>query len=137
MGKIDFLKERAKEFWENALDLFQKERYNLCAFSLEQSFKLWLKYLIGKRLGNRPQIHYLVELIKELSKTYDSSEILEYLKENELFLDDLSDAYFVSRYYPKRFSKSLTEKLIKECEKFIKLTEKITKKSFLTYENIG
>lgn len=134
MEKIEFLKQRSKEFWETAVDLFQKRRYNLCVFNLEQACQLWLKYLIAKKLGNWPQIHYLAELIKEFSKAYSTPEILDYYKENELFFDDLSDAYFVSRYYPKDYTETLAKKLITECEKFIKLTENVTGERFFVNE---
>ncbi|MFZ8848440.1 MAG: HEPN domain-containing protein [Minisyncoccia bacterium] len=46
--EIEFLKERSKEFYEEALELFKKGKYNLSAFTLEQSLQLYLKYLIGK-----------------------------------------------------------------------------------------
>jgi hypothetical protein len=43
--------------------------------------------------------------------------------ENELFFDDLSDAYFTSRYFPKAFTKNLTQKLIAEYRKFLNFLE--------------
>lgn len=65
MSKLDFLKERAIEFWETAQYLFEKGRYNLSAFNLEQAIQLWLKYLIGKKVGEWPKTQYLNELIEE------------------------------------------------------------------------
>jgi len=40
---IEFLKERAKEFFEEAEELLKKKRYNLSAFNLEQAIQLWIK----------------------------------------------------------------------------------------------
>jgi HEPN domain-containing protein len=35
--EIEFLKERSREFYEEAIELFKKGKYNLSAFALEQS----------------------------------------------------------------------------------------------------
>jgi HEPN domain-containing protein len=47
--EIEFLKEKAKKFYSNAKDLFKKGDYDLCAFNLEQSCQLYIKYLIAKK----------------------------------------------------------------------------------------
>jgi len=118
-----FLKEKSKKFYHNAIYLFEKGDYDLAAFNLEQSCQLLVKYFLAKKMGEWPKTHYLVQLIKMLSEAYESKEIHDYLKENELFFDDLSDAYFTSRYFPKEFSKNLIEKLIDNYKNFIKFLE--------------
>ena len=128
--EIEFLKERSKEFYEEALELFKKGKYNLSAFTLEQSLQLYLKYLIGKKVGDWPKTHYLDELVKSLAEAYNKEEFIEYKKENSLFFDDLSDAYFTSRYFPKKFNKELVEELLKNFEKFIKFIEEILNEKF-------
>lgn len=120
---IQFLKKRSLEFFENALKLFEEGKYNLCAFNLEQSLQLFLKYLIGKRAGDWPKTHFLYELIDKLTEAYDNQKILKYKEEHELFFDDLSDAYFTSRYFPKEFDKNLTQSLLQEFKDFIKFIE--------------
>jgi HEPN domain-containing protein len=104
--RIDFLKERAKKFFEQAKELFKKTKYNLSAFNLEQTIQLFLKYLIGKKLGGWPKTHYLSELVPDLAKVYKSKKILKFYRENELFFENLEDAYFTSRYFPKKFSEN-------------------------------
>jgi HEPN domain-containing protein len=128
--EIEFLKERSKEFYEEALELFKKGKYNLSAFTLEQSLQLYLKYLIGKKVGDWPKTHYLDELVNSLAEAYNKEEFIEYKKENSLFFDDLSDAYFTSRYFPKKFNKELVEELLKNFEKFIKFIEEILNEKF-------
>jgi HEPN domain-containing protein len=125
--EIEFLKERAKEFYENAKHLFKEKKYNLSAFNLEQSCQLILKYLIAKKTGDWPKTHYLDELIEELAKVYKKKTILRYLQNNELFFENLTDAYFTSRYFPRQFSQNLVEKLFSEFENFIKFLEKVLK----------
>jgi HEPN domain-containing protein len=128
--RIDFLKERAKEFFEEAKELFKKKRYNLSAFNLEQAIQLFVKYLIGKKLGDWPKTHYLSELVTDLAKTYKSKEILKFYRENELFFENLEDAYFTSRYFPKKFSENSLSQLFEKSEEFLKLIKKEIKESF-------
>ena len=85
---------------------------------------MFLKFLIGKKIGEWPKTHYLSELIKELSKVYKEKEILSYFKKNELFFENLTDVYFTSRYFPREFPETVVKKLLVEFEKFIKFLEK-------------
>jgi HEPN domain-containing protein len=128
--RINFLKERAKEFFEEAKELFKKKRYNLSAFNLEQAIQLFVKYLIGKKLGDWPKTHYLSELVPDLARIYKSKEILKFYRENELFFENLEDAYFVSRYFPKKFSENSLSQLFEKSEEFLKLIKKEIKESF-------
>ncbi len=129
--EIEFLKQRSKEFYENALSLFKEKKYNLAAFNIEQSCQLYLKYLIGKKIGEWPKTHYLDELIEELSDVYERKEILEYFKNKELFFQNLTDAYFTSRYHPKNFTLNLTQQLITNYQNFIKFLEESLGDKFL------
>jgi len=128
--EIKFLKEKAKKFYLNALSLFKKRDYDLCAFNLEQSCQLYIKYLIAKKVGDWPKTPNLKILIKILSEAYDKPEIYDHLLENELFFDDLTDAYFTSRYIPKVFSKNVAEKLIDGYKDFLKFIEKTLNEKF-------
>jgi len=128
--RIDFLKERAREFFEEAKELFNKKRYNLSAFNLEQAIQLFLKYLIGKKLGDWPKTHYLSELIPDLVKVYQAKKILKFYRENELFFENLESAYFISRYFPKKFSENSLRQLFEKSEKFFKLVKEEIKEDF-------
>ncbi|MCS7151642.1 MAG: HEPN domain-containing protein [Endomicrobia bacterium] len=123
MEKIDFLKQRAKEFWDEANRLFNEGKYNLAAFSLEQAVQLYIKYLIAKKVGEWPKIHYLPDLFKKLAEIEEDKEFYEFYENNEIFFDDLSDAYFTSRYLPKEFNRSLVSALLENCKKFFKFIE--------------
>ena len=87
--ETQFLKDRAKEFWEEALALTEKEKFNLAAFHLEQACQLWLKYLILKKIGDFPKTHYFHELVRAFAEAYDDKRFLDFYQENELFFDDL------------------------------------------------
>lgn len=128
--KFEFLKERAKEFFERALEDFEKKRYNLSAFDLEQAFQLWFKYLIAKKVGEWPQTHYLIDLFERLAEVYGKKEILKFYQKNELFFDDLSDAYFTSRYYPKTFKKEVVKEMIEKSKQLISFLEEQLNEKF-------
>jgi HEPN domain-containing protein len=127
--RIDFLKERAREFFEEAKELLKKKRYNLSAFNLEQAIQLFVKYLIGKKLGDWPKTHYLSELVPDLVKVYKNKKILKFYRENELFFENLEDAYFVSRYFPKKFSENSLLQLFEKSEEFLELVKNEIKES--------
>jgi hypothetical protein len=55
---------------------------------------------------------------------------LEYFQKNELFFENLTDAYFTSRYLPKEFTQTIVEKLFLGFEAFIKFLEKKLKVRF-------
>lgn len=127
---IEFLKERANEFFEEAEELFKKSKYNLSAFNLEQAIQLWIKYLIGKKIGDWPKTHYFSELIPQLSRVYREDKILKFYRENELFFDSLENAYFTSRYFPKRFTENGVLALFRGCKEFLKLIKETIGEDF-------
>jgi HEPN domain-containing protein len=129
--RIDFLKKRAREFFEEVKDLLKKKRYNLSAFNLEQAIQLFVKYLIGKKLGDWPKTHYLSELVPDLAKAYKGKKILKFYRENELFFENLEDTYFTLRYFPKKFSENSLSQLFEKSEEFLKLIKKEIKRKFV------
>lgn len=132
--EISFLKKRAKEFWEEAVRLFNEEKYNLSAFNLEQAIQLWIKYLIGIKVEDWPKVHYFSELIKELSKIYENERFLEFYEQKELFFNNLEDAYYTSRYFPKNFSKNTLKQLLENAAEFLKFSEEIAGEKFFQNE---
>lgn len=125
MKSFEFLKERAKEFWERGFEDLEKNRFNLAAFDFEQAIQLFIKYLISLKVGDWPKTHYFYELLKELSDVYKHEEILKFYNENEIFFSDLEDAYFTSRYFDKKFSDNLIKSIIENCKEFLKLIEEL------------
>ncbi|HOK56547.1 MAG TPA: HEPN domain-containing protein [bacterium] len=128
--EINFLKERSKEFWNEGVRLYKEGKYNLSVFNIEQAIQLWIKYLIGIKITDWPKTHYFSELIKSLSDVYEKKGIIEYYKKNEIFFNNLEDAYFTTRYFPKNFSKNIANQFIENAKKFILFTENLTGEKF-------
>lgn len=126
MGKEEgeFLKERAKEFLENAEDLLKKGVLALAAFNLEQAAQLYLKYFLFLKLGDYPKTHFLKELLEDIGKVYRREEKTKKFWEKRIeVIRSLENAYLTSRYYAVRFEKIEVEnmlKFVKELVSFLK-----------------
>jgi len=126
MAKVDFLKERAESFLENAKDLIKKEDYPLAAFNLEQSAQLYLKYYLFLRLRKYPKIHLLGELLKGIGQAYDKKEeVDEIINENANIISDLDQVYLTSRYLPAEFFRTQLEKMLKFVKELIDFLKKL------------
>ena len=62
------LKEKAQLFEEEAYEAFEKKRYTLVLFFVEQVIHLYVKYILFKRFGDYPKAHNLKTLFNELNK---------------------------------------------------------------------
>lgn len=123
--KGDFLKNKAKIFFESGGEQIQKKRYFLAAFSFEQAAQLYLKYCLFVRLKDFPKIHEIDELIRETGKAYNKEkETQVFLKRNASVIGDLKQAYITSRYLPIDFNQYQTQ----EMQSFIKRLKIFLKK---------
>jgi len=126
MVKVEFLKERAESFLENAKDLLKKKDYPLAAFNLDQAAQLYLKYYLFLKLKRYPKIHLLGELLKGIGQAYKKEEkVKDLIKENANIISDLNQAYFTSRYLPAEFFKPQLENMLKFVEELIDFLKKL------------
>ncbi len=118
----EFLKKRAKEFWDRAKEDFECARFNLVALDVEQAVQLWFKYLIFLRTGDFPKTHYFDILINALSEVYGSPDIVKFYNDNVLQFKALEDGYICSRYLPREFNFEEANKIIDFAEKVFTFT---------------
>lgn len=117
MKKGEFLRDRAERFFKNALELFNREEYDLSAFNLEQSAQLFLKFALWKKLGDFEKIHSISRLLSDLKEiSRDKDRIEELFKKHEETIGALEMAYIESRYLPVQFYRHQVEKMIKFLE---------------------
>lgn len=115
--KADFLKNKARVFFDSGGEQIQKKRYFLAAFSFEQAAQLYLKYCLFVKLKDFPKVHEIDKLLKEISKVYNKEKKIEkFLKENASVIGDLNQAYITSRYLPVDFN----QYQVQEMQVFIK-----------------
>ncbi len=120
MGKSDVDKfiEKARGFEEMAQINFEKQRYDLAMFCLEQAVQIYIKSKLLELVGEFPRTHDLVKLLRELDVVYSVGNFIE---ENFDAITKLVDAYITSRYYTREFYKEEVEKSLD----FIKKLKKV------------
>ncbi len=125
MKKGEFLKDKAQRFFRNAIELFNREEYDLSAFNLEQSAQLFLKFALWKKLGDFEKVHSIFKLLSDLKEVSDNKDkIEEFFKKHEETIGDLEIAYIESRYLPVQFYRNQVEKMIRLVEDLEKLIER-------------
>ncbi len=107
---MEFLKENAQAFYQNALDLLTKGSYRLAAFSAEQALQLTLKYLLAKRMGDYPKTHALRRLFLIAGAECPALEHL--FMENLALVGDMEGAYLGARYYPVDYLREEVEEMM-------------------------
>lgn len=116
-------KEKADAFLDTAIYNFEKGRYDLAAFNIEQAIQLYIKTKLLELLGEFPRTHSLVTLLRELSKVFKEEEVERFRKENIGMLTKLSDVYITSRYYTREFYEEEVKELIEFAYRVRRLLE--------------
>ena len=119
--EVKIFKERADAFLDTALYNFQKERYDLAAFNIEQATQLYVKTKLLEVTGEFPRTHNLVILLKELSSVFREKEVGEFIKNEMEFLTKMADVYVTSRYYTREFYREEIENLFRVANKIKEL----------------
>jgi len=116
-------KERADAFLDTAVYNFEKGRYDLAAFNIEQAVQLYVRTKLLELLGEFPRAHSLVTLLRELSRVFKEEEVERFVKENIGMLTKLSDVYITSRYYTREFYEEEVKELMEFAHKVRRLLE--------------
>jgi len=121
--EVGKFKEKADAFLDTAIYNFEKGRYDLAAFNIEQAVQLYIKTKLLELLGEFPRTHSLVTLLRELSRVFKEEEVERFRKENIGMLTKLSDVYITSRYYTREFYEEEVKELIEFAYKVKRLLE--------------
>ena len=123
--EAEALKQRALEFYEEAKTALDAKRYNLACFFAEQAAQLYLKQALLKIVGDYSKIHHVRELLSELIRSKQSDKLKSFAEEYNAHLSSLEDAYIMSRYSTKKYSKTDAEESIKVVEKLFQLVDEV------------
>ena len=107
---MEFLKERARGFYDVAVYLLNKGDYALSAFNIEQAAHLELKHFIGTRLGDLPKPHSLKSLFQECIKLCPT--LKEFYETNVNLIGEIEDAYIMTRYYETKYEEREVKNMI-------------------------
>ena len=122
-GEVGKFKEKADAFLDTAIYNFEKGRYDLAAFNIEQAIHLYIKTKLLELLGEFPRTLSLVTLLRELSRVFKEEEVERFRKENIGMLTKLSDVYITSRYYTREFYEEEVKELVEFAYKVKRLLE--------------
>jgi len=114
--EIEVFAEKAEKFEEAARYFADREIYDLSAFHIEQAMQLYIKFILAKELGYFPRTHSLTRLFQELGQLDESFN--EFYREKELILKAIEDAYILSRYFPRTYSKREVGEMLKVLGEF-------------------
>ncbi len=99
---MEFLKERALQFFEMSKAAAERGFYELALLHAEQALQLYTKYLIYK-LGDFPETHFLRDLLDKVLELYGAvCNLDDFLRRRSAVLALLEHAYITSRYLPFR-----------------------------------
>lgn len=130
-NEYEILLRRAHEFLEESVDALSKGRYDIACFLAEQAVQLYLKSKLLMLIGDYPRTHYIRALLGELINGIEDEEarkkLMEYIKANRAKISELEDAYIMSRYTGKTYSKEDAEELIMLAKEIIKIVEEVIK----------
>ena len=121
-----FLKERAKEFCEEAEEAYKRKRYNLVLFFVEQALQLYIKYLIFKKIDDYPKTHSLEVLFNELEKVY-GAKVKKFTEKYGNLLKLIELSYIGARYLPVSFSEENAKESLNLVKIFLKFADEIEK----------
>jgi len=103
--EAQLLQKRAESFYRNADHLLSIEDWDLAAFSLEQYCQLALKHKLLLRTGGFLRTHSIRELLAKIAEFDQSVNVLLTKETNLLYITKLEDAYIVSRYVPRSYTR--------------------------------
>ncbi len=110
---FELLKKRALSFFRNAQSDYEHGEYDLVLFHVEQSIQLYSKYLLYRRIGDYPNTHSIIKLLKDVAKVYAYEELNRFMNNNLEALYLLEEAYISSRYLPREYDLDIAARILK------------------------
>ncbi len=107
---MEFLRDNADAFLRNAEKLLEDGEFKLVAFNSEQAVQLYLKYLIGSKLGDFPKTHSLKKLFRDAGSL--CPELFKLFEENTPLIGDMEFAYIGARYFPTEYTESEVRQML-------------------------
>ncbi|MCX8189357.1 MAG: HEPN domain-containing protein [Nitrososphaeria archaeon] len=119
-NEVKILRRRAEAFYKRALDSLNDGDYDLTSFLSEQAVQLFLKSILLEELGDYPKIHLISNLISILRKVQKYESLVKFFDENKLKIRLMEDAYILSRYTIREYTKEEAEILLEVAKEVLK-----------------
>ncbi|HDI31634.1 MAG TPA: HEPN domain-containing protein [Thermofilum sp.] len=119
---------RSHEFLTEAEEALRSNRYDLACFFAEQAVQLFLKATLLKLVGDYPRTHYVRVLISKLVEVLpeDRARVIKnFVRDNRARLSELEDAYLMSRYTVKVYSRSDSRDMVDLAKEVMDLIRRV------------
>lgn len=121
--EVKILRKRARAFYKRALESLNDNDYDLASFLSEQAVQLHLKSILLEEFGDYPKLHSISNLISILRKTQKYEPLIKFFDENRLKIRLMEDAYLMSRYTMREYTKEEAEMLVDVAKEVLKYGE--------------
>ena len=99
--EVEFLRKRAKTFWEHGEYLMKLGKYDIASFHFEQAVQLELKAILLEYGGEKYRTHSIRKLLFAIGKLFGEEEkVQKFVREHRNDIKALEDAYTDTRYEP-------------------------------------
>ncbi len=122
-NEVKILRKRAGAFYKRALDSLKDDDYDLASFLSEQAVQLHLKSILLEELGDYPKTYSISNLISILRKVKKYDSLVKFFDENRLKFRLMEDAYILSRYIIREYTKEEAEALLEVAKEVLKYGE--------------
>lgn len=123
------LVRRSREFLDEAREAKSKGRFDIACFLAEQAAQLFLKALLLKHAGDYPRTHHVRTLLSELISAIENESAKEsirlFIRNNRARLSELEDAYLMSRYTTKTYTREDAEDIVSTASELINLLSRL------------
>ncbi|MEM3713441.1 MAG: HEPN domain-containing protein [Nitrososphaeria archaeon] len=121
--EVKILKKGARAFYRRALESLNDGDDDIASFLSEQAVQLELKSILLEEFGDYPKLHSISNLISILRKTRKHEPLIKFFDENRLKICLMENAYILSRYVIREYTKEEAETLLEVAEEVLKYGE--------------
>jgi len=128
-SEYEVMVNRSKGFLRLAESALSNGLYDLACFLAEQAVQLYIKAQLLRLAGDYPRTHHIRQLMARLLEILPSNRrnvLQEYLKENRARLSELEDAYTMSRYTTKPYTREDAKDSVEFAREIMSKVERVT-----------
>ena len=126
--EVEFLRKRAKIFWENGDYLMKLGKYDIASFHFEQAVQLELKSILLQYGGEKYRTHSLRRLLLAIGKLFGEEEMVQkFIREHRNDIKALEDAYIDTRYEPVVYEGYDAEAVKETAERILEFARSLVK----------
>ena len=128
VNEYHVLINRSEGFLMMAEEALKKRAYDLACFFSEQAVQLFIKAELLRVIGDYPRTHHVRFLMSKLLEVLTGEKrkgLEEYVRVSRAKLSELEDAYLMSRYTTKTYTREDAEDIIDLAKELISKVKEV------------